>query len=91
MSPADRFAWCGRGGGCTDFAFAVLGLPRKRLDSPDCRSTDVLVGSPPLSAIKLGRRLWLLAKVSPASPITPGPMDLRGALPPPIPGFETGG
>ena len=90
VSPADKFAWCDRGGGCTDLAFIVLGLPKKREDSPDGRSIEVRVVSPPLSAIKLGRLLWLLANVSAVSPITPGPIDLRGALLP-APGFDTGG
>lgn len=84
-SAADKFAWLSRGGGCTDLAFALLELPQLRVASrpvPEDISIDVLVVSPPvLSPNRLGRRRWLLAKWSLASPMTPGPMDLRGGFP----------
>lgn len=84
-SATDKFVWLSRGGGCTDLAFALLALPQLRVASepvPEDMSIEVLAVSPPMRSLsKLGRRLWVPAKGSPVSPMTPGPIDLRGGFP----------
>lgn len=61
--PVVKFAWLGRGGGCTDLDLAALELGKLRVESSpikDALSIDVLADSPPLSAMRLGRLFWAL-------------------------------